>query len=771
MTNNQEASKNSKDLATTYQPVIYRITDSEQKSAFEGLVNTPGVEVLDILDGQLRELVKILNPKIKIKDEDYPALVEKHLNGCNPYEYGVWAYYPWSKKLLHLLDEEEFTEVRTNRNRYKLTKEEQQYLRNKKIGVIGLSVGQSIALTIAMERICGELRLADFDTVELSNLNRIRTGLHNLGLHKTILAAREIMEIDPYLNVNVYSEGITPGNIDAFFTEGGKLDLLVEVCDGLDIKIQSRFKARELQIPVLMDTNDRGMLDVERFDLEPERPILHGLAGDLNPQTIKDLTNEQKIPYILKMVGADTISTRLKASMMEVEQSINTWPQLASSVVLGGALTTDTARRILLGQFNESGRYYIDFDELVADKQEVNKESHQLPGNPHKPLELPDIKEIAYRYLATAGDATYSPSDAELDKIMDAAVAAPSAGNNQPWKWFYKNGWLLLLHDKHRSWSWGDFREMGSHMGLGTAIENVHLQALLLGLEDVVQLFPLKDEPRLIAAIRFSQDANAKTGIDRELAENMYIRCTNRMLGKREELPVELFEQIQYLVTESSDIRLFYTDKADELDKLGVIMAACDRIRMLHPQGHEEFFHEVRWNKEHAEKTRDGIELAAVDITQGEAAGFRVGSDWNAISLLADWGKGDAFRKYSVKTMKAASAALLFAIPEFQHERLVNVGRAIQRVWIYLNTKGVTVHPMLSPIFFFSRLTVGKGEGLPGFAKAELIDMKEDFEKIFPMNSENKREYAEVFLMKLAKTDKTPVSALRMRKNDIFYRE
>src|SRR5690606_500097 len=115
-----------------------------------------------------------------------------------------------------LLDEAEFVAMRTNRNQYKITQEEQDVLATRKIGVIGLSVGQSIALTLAMERVCGELRLADFDTAELTNLNRIRTGVHNLGLHKTIIAAREIAEIDPFLKVLIFSEGVTDENIDPF---------------------------------------------------------------------------------------------------------------------------------------------------------------------------------------------------------------------------------------------------------------------------------------------------------------------------------------------------------------------------------------------------------------------------------------------------------------------------------------------------------------------------------------------------------------------------
>ena len=53
--------------------------------------------------------------------------------------------------------------------------------------------------------------------------------------------------------------------------------------------------------------------------------------------------------------------------MIEIGRSIYTWPQLASNVVLGGALTADVVRRILLNQVHTSGRYFVDLEELVCD--------------------------------------------------------------------------------------------------------------------------------------------------------------------------------------------------------------------------------------------------------------------------------------------------------------------------------------------------------------------------------------------------------------------
>jgi hypothetical protein len=166
--------------------------------------------------------------------------------------------------------------------------------------------------------------------------------------------------------VKVFNEGLTPDNMDAFFTEGGKLDMLVEVCDGLDIKIQSRYKARALQVPVVMDTNDRGMLDVERFDLEPDREILHGLVNDIDPDTIGSLSPEGRMKAVMRIVNVETLSERLKRSLPEIGKTINTWPQLASSVTLGGAITTDICRRIFLNEHRISGRYYVDLDNLFT---------------------------------------------------------------------------------------------------------------------------------------------------------------------------------------------------------------------------------------------------------------------------------------------------------------------------------------------------------------------------------------------------------------------
>lgn len=242
------------------------ILNPEVSSDFEELLELkkiPHIQIIDKIESQVGDLIKSQHPQSQLSISDLEELVSNFFIANEKETYGNWVYYPWKFSLVHVLPEAEFIRVRTIRNNYKITPSEQDELATKKVGIVGLSVGQSVALAMALERSCGEMRLADFDTLELSNLNRLKAGITSLGEEKIIIAAREISEIDPYLKLTLYRDGITPDNIDDFINKGGKLDLLVDECDSLDIKVLLREKARANQVPVMMDTSDRGMLDVE----------------------------------------------------------------------------------------------------------------------------------------------------------------------------------------------------------------------------------------------------------------------------------------------------------------------------------------------------------------------------------------------------------------------------------------------------------------------------------------------------------------------------
>jgi molybdopterin/thiamine biosynthesis adenylyltransferase len=363
------SSNNSVSNKTPRQALILDGNNMLERAVLHNLrEQSPAIHVVDAFEQQLRELVKIENPEKQLSEDDYTKLFNLRINQEFPERNGCWVYFPWRNTLVHCLNREEFIRVRTIRNRFKITDEEQERLSGCRVGIVGLSVGQSVAITLAMERIAGNLRIADFDTLELSNMNRIRTSLVNQGELKTSIVAREIAEIDPFLHVTSFDKGLLADNMHDFLHG---LDVVVDECDNLEMKIMLRKAARELGIPVVMDTSDLLMLDVERYDLEPQRPIFHGLIDEHT--SIDWQSPEERMRVLQAIIEPHKASSRAIESLQQIGKTITTWPQLATDVSMGGAFTAKIVREILLGNNVPSGRMRLNLVEHFNQNAE-----HQL---------------------------------------------------------------------------------------------------------------------------------------------------------------------------------------------------------------------------------------------------------------------------------------------------------------------------------------------------------------------------------------------------------
>jgi molybdopterin/thiamine biosynthesis adenylyltransferase len=750
-----------------FRPVFFRWGDPVLRQL---LAERPGVMVFDEIRGQLEELVRTKWPQRAFSGEELAAAVDEHLDGTPSEGYGVWVYYPWSRRLVHLLDEDEFAFLRTNRNVYKITPDEYAVLATKKVGIIGLSVGQSIAMTLAMERSVGELRLADFDVLELTNLNRIRTGVHQLNVPKAVLVAREIAELDPYLRTVVFGCGITEDNVDEFFLGGaggagggGRLDAVVDECDGLDVKVLCRQKAREYGVPVIMETSDRGIIDIERFDLERDRPLLHGFLGGLDIDRLKTLrTSEEKLPYILAFAQLDTVSARMKASMVEIRHTISTWPQLASAVALGGALGADVYRRIMLGQLHTSGRWFIDLDELIADPapaEPANPAPPAEPANPAPPAPggTPDgvpapghtppratVAGIGDLDMARAvRELRLTPRDGQVaigrdtvERLVRAAHSAPSGGNSQPWRWCDAGGTLLLLHDDRLSAGYAQVGANFDHFSHGAALENLVRAAHADGLEIEVEVFPSAEHPRVVAVARCyppgTPGPELEPHADGDLAGAIASRRTDRRLVPRAEIEPHHLADLVELVQRTGDARLRLVTGDGELDAVAGIVAASDRIRLLNPLAHAEFYQrEIRWTPDEAERTGDGVDLATLDLTPAQRTGLHIASDPRVIAHLAEWGGGRAFEELGRKAVASASAVGALVLASFDPRCWIRGGRLTERLWLRATALGLGLQPLTAALMHFHRLDHAGGEHMPAAAQAETRALRQRFDLLF----------------------------------------
>ncbi len=734
--------KQSKLAESLCTPEFFYLTNSTDKKKLNEIIDKhPFINVCDELLSQLEELVKLKNPKIKYTKEGLTDAALNHIGATPIEDYGVWVYYPWAIRLVHVLDEEEFVYVRTNRNQYKITPEEEEILSTKKIGVIGLSVGKAIALTIAMERICGEIRIADFDVIELSNLNRIQTGVQNFGIKKTVVVAREIAEIDPYLKVTIFSDGLTEENADDFFMKGGRLDVCIEVCDGLYTKIFSRQKAKSLGIAVVMNSSDRGTTDIERYDLNAELPLLHGLIDHLDLKLVKQAkTNEEKVPYLLPMLGVETSTTRLKASMLEIEETITTWPQLASGVILGGGICTDVCRRILLNQLHDSGRYFVDVEEIICDKEKpVARETKLVLSDSITDNEMVAIIKN-HNIPELSGQLLLDKSTVE--ELIRFACMAPSGANIQSWQWVHYGKSIYLFRDDVYIAGLLDCKNTTSITGLGAATENLVLKAHELKLEVITEVLPNLDEKsKLIAVIRFFDNIHPdyrdkfEPHVCDELVSTIPFRVTNRNIVERKKIAFERLLPLRDLSRTIDGTDLVLIDDEKQMHEIGEVTAKVDRMRIMHKGGHDDFHGEVRWNDEEVNRMLNGVDLlGTVDLTPTELAGWTVVKNWDVVNHLNEWKLGSGLEKIQRKNISSASALGLLTVPRFSNNDFFNAGRALERVWLAANKDNISVHTCSLSTLIFNSLAYAENNDFTEYMEKEAWELRKDFEKLFSLD-------------------------------------
>jgi molybdopterin/thiamine biosynthesis adenylyltransferase len=342
---------------------------SEDRSTKEDLENLVAKEkvykTLDVYKLQLRELFEIRNPNL-IKTPEFEtrlnSFITERMKGKH---VGNWVFFPWDGYLIHTLNENEYFELRTNRNRDLINTDEQKKLMNFNVGVVGLSVGSNIATGLVYQGISNNMKLAEFDTLETTNLNRIRAGIKDLHEKKLDLTATQIYEINPYANLQLYENGLTKDNLESFLKKDFTPNLIFEIIDNFEMKILLRLKAREMGIPVIMMANlgDGILIDIERFDLNKKTPLFNGVIGDL-PEKILDNPDEDVNKYAVQIVGKENIPERAMESVIEIGKTLVGRPQLSSTVTVAGGIATYLARKIALKQLNWGERRMIKFDEI-----------------------------------------------------------------------------------------------------------------------------------------------------------------------------------------------------------------------------------------------------------------------------------------------------------------------------------------------------------------------------------------------------------------------
>ncbi len=99
-----------------------------------------------------------------------------------------------------------------------LSEKEIMTLSNSRVAIPGMGGVGGIHLITLTRLGVGKFNLADFDRFDVVNINRqYGAKVSNFGKPKIECMAEEALDINPYLEITLYKDGLSKENIDNFF--------------------------------------------------------------------------------------------------------------------------------------------------------------------------------------------------------------------------------------------------------------------------------------------------------------------------------------------------------------------------------------------------------------------------------------------------------------------------------------------------------------------------------------------------------------------------
>ncbi|MBC2850716.1 tRNA threonylcarbamoyladenosine dehydratase [Cetobacterium sp. 8H] len=174
---------------------------------------------------------------------------------------------------------------------------EENLIKLKKSHVIVFGVGGvgGFAVEALVRAGVGELTVVDFDTVDITNLNRQIIATQNtIGKDKVEVIKERALSINPNLKINAYKEKFFLDKKEMFFSLEKKYDYIVDAIDIVTAKLDLISIAKELKIPIIssMGTGNKinpAMLEIADITKTSVCPLAKVMRQELKKRRINKL--------------------------------------------------------------------------------------------------------------------------------------------------------------------------------------------------------------------------------------------------------------------------------------------------------------------------------------------------------------------------------------------------------------------------------------------------------------------------------------------------
>jgi nitroreductase len=267
----------------------------------------------------------------------------------------------------------------------------------------------------------------------------------------------------------------------------------------------------------------------------------------------------------------------------------------------------------------------------------------------------------------------------DLLACVEAAIAAPSIHNSQPWLFRIRDGGVDAYADRTRRLEAIDPSGRELLMSVGAATFNLRLAMQARSWEPATRLFPDADDPDLIAQVVPTSPASPSAALI-ELAEAIPRRHTNRRPFAPIPLPPTLLEELA-AAAQIEGATLRSANPVAHNAVLGLVRIAEERLR------------------------GQGIYRAELSTVTRPHRGRHVMPPhtfgaWDALEALPlrDFGLKQPELRYAVEPTELQPTIAILYTDADKPEHWVAAGQALQRVLLLVTARGLAATPVSQPL-------------------------------------------------------------------------
>ena len=267
---------------------------------------------------------------------------------------------------------------------------------------------------------------------------------------------------------------------------------------------------------------------------------------------------------------------------------------------------------------------------------------------------------------------------AALNGCLEAAIAAPSIHNSQPWRFAVRRGGVDLYADPGRRLAVVDPRGRELAISVGAALLNLRVAVLAHGRVPVTRLLPDRAQPELVAQVRLGPPVNPDATVQ-ALARAIPARRTNRRPFTRVTVPEEVLAEL-ITAAQAEGATLTVVDNLARDQLLGLARSA-DRL-LRHDPGYRAEL--TAWT---GSCRLDGVPRAAF-------------GPWDALETLPlrDFGLTRPDEPRRSAHFEARPTLVVLSTVDDTRERWLRAGQALERVLLTATVRGLATTPLSQPL-------------------------------------------------------------------------